>query len=92
MIKKIEHFIGGALFTGTSGRDSMVFNPATGTESANVSLADANDVNTAVAAAKTAFPAWSETTPLNRARILFKFKELVEANQGKLAEMITLVK
>ena len=52
MIKKIEHFIGGALFTGTSGRDSMVFNPATGTESANVSLADANDVNTAVAAAQ----------------------------------------
>ena len=89
MIKKIEHFVDGALMPGASGREATVFNPATGTESARVSLADANEVNTAVAAAKTAFSAWSETTPLNRARILFKFKELVEANQGKLAEMIT---
>ena len=89
MIKKIEHFIDGALMPGASDREAIVFNPATGIESARVSLADANEVNTAVVAAKTAFPAWSETTPLNRARVLFKFKELVEANRENLAKMIT---
>ena len=89
MIKKIEHFIDGALMPGASDREAIVFNPATGTESARVSLADANEVNTAVVAAKTAFPAWSETTPLNRARVLFKFKELVEAKRENLAKMIT---
>ena len=83
MAKTLHHFINGKLVEGTSGRFGDVFNPATGEKSAQVPLASAAEVGEAVAAAKAAFPAWAATPPLQRARILFKFKQLVEANLDK---------
>jgi malonate-semialdehyde dehydrogenase (acetylating)/methylmalonate-semialdehyde dehydrogenase len=85
----IHHVIGGRTVVATSGRASDVFNPATGQVVSRVHLASAQDVNAAVAAAQAAFPAWAETAPLRRARILFKFKELLDRNQDALAAAIT---
>jgi malonate-semialdehyde dehydrogenase (acetylating)/methylmalonate-semialdehyde dehydrogenase len=85
----IEHFINGKRVAGTSGNSSPVYNPANGTESAHVALASPDEVNNTVSAAKAAFAGWSATTPLNRARVMFKFKELVEQNRDKLQALIT---
>jgi malonate-semialdehyde dehydrogenase (acetylating)/methylmalonate-semialdehyde dehydrogenase len=88
-VNNISHWIDGKLIGATSGRTSDVYNPAIGAVSARVGLGSVADIDTAVAAAKAAFPSWSETPPLRRARILFKFKELLDQNHDKLAEMIT---
>ena len=86
---KLQHFINGQLVESTSGRVQDVFNPATGEVSAQVVLASVEEVHAAVAAAKAAAPAWAEMAPLKRARILFKFKELIEKNHVALATAIT---
>jgi malonate-semialdehyde dehydrogenase (acetylating)/methylmalonate-semialdehyde dehydrogenase len=85
----ITHWIGGARVSGTVSRTGKVFNPATGDVTGSVRLADAVTVDAAVSAALTAFPAWSETSPLNRARVMFRFKELLERNHEALASIIT---
>ena len=77
----IQHFIDGKVFKGTSKRTGKVFNPATGEQSSAVSFATNEDVNKAVLVAKKAFINWSQKTPLFRARVLFKFKELIEKIQ-----------
>ena len=84
----IKHFVNGQLFDGNSKRKGKVFNPATGDQSSEVNLATTNDVNIAVDAAKKAFVTWSQKTPLFRARILFKFKELIEKNSDELTKLI----
>ena len=84
----IKHFVNGQLFDGNSKRKGKVFNPATGDQSSEVNLATTTDVNTAVDAAKKAFVTWSQKTPLFRARILFKFKELIEKNSDELTKLI----
>jgi malonate-semialdehyde dehydrogenase (acetylating)/methylmalonate-semialdehyde dehydrogenase len=73
---------------GTSGRVAEVFNPSLGTVAAHVALASESDVGAAVEAARIAFPAWAVTPALKRARVLFKFKELVEERRGELAKLI----
>ncbi|TIC78855.1 CoA-acylating methylmalonate-semialdehyde dehydrogenase [Crenobacter intestini] len=88
-MQHIQHFIGGQSVAGQGGRSADVYNPALGEVVARVALADRADVNAAVAAARAAFPAWADTSPLRRARVMFKFKELLEANQRKLAELIS---
>jgi malonate-semialdehyde dehydrogenase (acetylating)/methylmalonate-semialdehyde dehydrogenase len=89
MHKQIGHFIGGRPFASGSGRRSDVFDPATGKVGAQVALAGPAELNAAVAAAHAAFPAWSATPPLRRARVMFKFKELMERHAGQLAALIT---
>ena len=89
MTHTIAHYIQGAATSGTSARHQAVTNPATGAVSAQVALANAVDVNTAVAAAQKAFPAWADTSPLRRARIMFKFLELLNQHKDTLAHMIT---
>ncbi len=84
----IKHFVNGQLFDGKSKRKGKVFNPATGEQSSEVNLATIEDVNFAVDAAKKAFVSWSQKTPLYRARILFKFKELIEKNSDELTKLI----
>ena len=84
----IPHFIGGASFE-SADRYANVFDPATGQVTSRVPLASAADIRTAVDAAAAAFPAWADTTPLNRARVMFKFKELLERHAGDLAAIIT---
>ena len=84
----IEHFIDGKIVSGTSDRKGKVFNPATGEQSAEVKLATKEDVNKAVENAKNAFEKWSNTPPLQRARVMFKFKELIEKNSDELTKII----
>jgi malonate-semialdehyde dehydrogenase (acetylating)/methylmalonate-semialdehyde dehydrogenase len=86
----IEHFIDGKKVSGFSKRTAKVFNPATGEQSAEVRLASTKDLDTAVQAAKKAFVTWSAKPPLQRARILFKFKELIEKNSEELTKIIVL--
>ncbi|HWW05834.1 CoA-acylating methylmalonate-semialdehyde dehydrogenase [Collimonas sp.] len=88
-ISQINHFISGTAVSGRSERYSDVYNPATGEVVAQVALASAQEVDKAVASARAAFPAWAETSPLRRARVMFKFKELLEQNHDKLAALIT---
>ena len=70
----IEHFIDGKITKGFSKKTSKVFNPATGEQTAEVSLASKDDVNLAVEKAKKAFVEWSRRPPAQRARVIFKFK------------------
>ncbi len=85
----IGHWINGAPAAGPAGRTSEVFNPATGEVTGLVRLADAATVDAAVQSAKAAFPAWADTPALRRARVMFKFKELLDANRDALAAAIT---
>ena len=85
----ITHWIVGARVSGTAARTGEVFNPATGDVTGSVRLADAAVVGAAVKAAVAALPTWSETSPLNRARVMFRFKELLERNHDALAAIIT---
>ena len=85
----IAHFISGQPVPGTSTRAQDVFNPATGAVTGRVSLANVQDVDQAVAAAQAAFPAWADTPPLRRARVMFKFLELLNQHRDTLARMIT---
>ena len=87
-MKTIEHFVGGKSFSGESKRISKIFNPATGEQSSEVKLASSKDVNQAVEKAKKAFEPWANTPPLQRARIMFKFKELIEKNSDELTKII----
>ena len=74
----IEHFIDGKITKGSSKKTSKVFNPATGEQSAEVNLASKSDVDLAIQKAKQAFIDWSRKPPAQRARVVFKFKELIE--------------
>ncbi len=85
----IAHYISGQPVPGTSTRAQDVFNPATGAVTGRVSLANVQDVDQAVAAAQAAFPAWADTPPLRRARVMFKFLELLNQHRDTLARMIT---
>jgi NAD-dependent aldehyde dehydrogenases len=77
-MKTIEHFVNGEKFSGSSKRLSSIFNPATGEQTAKVKLGSAEDLNYSVEKAKKDFLNWSSTPPLQRARVLFKFKELMK--------------
>jgi malonate-semialdehyde dehydrogenase (acetylating)/methylmalonate-semialdehyde dehydrogenase len=85
----IAHYISGQKTAGTSTRAQDVFNPATGAVTGRVSLANVKDVDQAVASAQAAFPAWADTPPLRRARVMFKFLELLNQHRDTLAHMIT---
>ncbi|WP_179823401.1 CoA-acylating methylmalonate-semialdehyde dehydrogenase [Streptosporangium sandarakinum] len=88
MVKNITHWIGGAAVEG-GGRTADVFDPATGTVAGRVHLAAAEQVDEAVAAAAAAWPAWRDTSLVRRARVLFRFRELVDAHAGELAALIS---
>ena len=87
-MKTLHHYINGRKVAGASGRFGDVFNPATGELSARVPLASAAETATAVEAAAAAFPAWRDTPPLQRARVMFRFKELLEHRLDELAELV----
>ncbi|HVH75758.1 MAG TPA: CoA-acylating methylmalonate-semialdehyde dehydrogenase [Stellaceae bacterium] len=88
-MSEVGHYIGGKRKPGASGRSGEVFNPATGELSRHVALADAAEVDAAVKSAAAAFPQWAATPPLSRARILFKFRELLERESEALARLIS---
>ena len=84
----IEHYIGGKIVTGSSSRKGKVFNPATGTQESEVLLASKSDLDLAVQKAKKSFESWYNTPTLQRARIIFKYKELIEKNSDLLTKLI----
>ena len=84
----IDHFIAGES-SGGGARTSDVFNPNDGSVQAQVPLGDAALLDKAVAAAHAAQPEWAATNPQRRARVFFKFKQLVEADMENLAEMLS---
>jgi len=88
-MQTIQNAIGGKLIQSTSTRIQPVFNPATGEQSASLPLSTIDEINAAVAAAKTAFPAWSSTPPMKRARVMFRFKELLDKHAADIAREIS---
>ncbi len=88
-MREIGHFIGGRAAAGESGHFADVFNPALGEVSGRVALAGAAEIDRAVEAAAAAWPAWAATPPLRRARVMFRFKELLERDRKELAAIIT---
>ncbi|RXZ44934.1 CoA-acylating methylmalonate-semialdehyde dehydrogenase [Crenobacter cavernae] len=89
MVAKLNHWIHGEAVAGASGRYAPVYNPALGEISAELPLASAEELDAAVASAKKAFSAWAATPALRRARVLFKFKELLEAHADEIVEAIS---
>jgi malonate-semialdehyde dehydrogenase (acetylating)/methylmalonate-semialdehyde dehydrogenase len=85
----IEHWIGGTFTSGAGSRRGAVYNPATGQRQHEVVLAESSDVDAAVAAAKTAFETWGDTSLSKRTKILFNFRELVNGRVQELAEIIS---
>ncbi len=86
----VNHWIAGAeREPASSSRFGEVFNPATGEVARRVGYASAAEVDVAVQAAANAFPGWAATPPLRRARVMFKFKELLDRHSGELAALIT---
>ncbi|MDA0229805.1 MAG: CoA-acylating methylmalonate-semialdehyde dehydrogenase [Proteobacteria bacterium] len=89
MSATISHWINGQAVAGQSGRTGDVFNPAIGEKIAEVPLASVDEVAKVVAAAKAAAPEWAAAPPIRRARVMFKFKELIEARMGDFAAIVT---
>ena len=90
MVKELTHFIGGTHVKGKSGRFLDVTNPNTGEITARTPLASADEMRAAVAVAAKAFPEWAATNPQRRARVMFEFKRLLEANMNELAMLLSL--
>jgi len=88
-MSEIGHYIDGKRVAGTSGRNQPVFNPATGKSEKQVAFATTDEVAKAVASAKAAWPAWAKATPLKRARIMDRFKELLRERGDELADLIS---
>jgi malonate-semialdehyde dehydrogenase (acetylating)/methylmalonate-semialdehyde dehydrogenase len=88
-MKRINHWIGGKSVPGESGRTAAVHDPALGVQTAEVDLASAAEVDAAVAVARAALADWCRTSLSARAGILFRFRELLDANRNRLAAVVT---
>jgi malonate-semialdehyde dehydrogenase (acetylating)/methylmalonate-semialdehyde dehydrogenase len=88
-MKILGHLVHGAPVAGQGGRTAPVYDPATGRVTKQVALAGAADVDAAVASAAAAFPSWSATPPARRAKVMFRFKQLVEEHADELAALVT---
>ena len=87
-MKTIGHRISGKVIEPKESRYGDVYNPATGDVEGKVALASIAEVNQAVESAKNSLPEWSAMPPIQRARILFKYKELIEQNIDELADLV----
>ena len=88
-MRQIGHFVGGKQVPGSSGRSGDVFDPNTGEVQAKVAFAGKSEVEQAIANAEAAQPAWAATNPQRRARVLFKFLELVQKEFDSLAKLLS---
>jgi malonate-semialdehyde dehydrogenase (acetylating)/methylmalonate-semialdehyde dehydrogenase len=88
-VQTVAHFINGSEQPSKSGNSGPVFNPALGAVVRQVGFADASEIQAAVAAAKAALPSWANLSIAKRQAIMFRFRELLEARKGELAELIT---
>jgi len=85
----VHHWIAGKLFEAPAGEFAPVFDPALGIQTKRVAIASAGEVNLAISAAKIAFDSWKNVSQAKRQEIIFKFRELLNARKGELAEIIT---
>jgi len=88
-MREIGHFIGGNTIKGASGRSGDVFDPNTGEVQAKVALANKSEVEAAISNAEAAQPAWAATNPQRRARVMFKFLELIAKENESLAKLLS---
>jgi malonate-semialdehyde dehydrogenase (acetylating)/methylmalonate-semialdehyde dehydrogenase len=88
-VTTIEHWIGGSFTSGAATRRAAVYNPATGQQQHEVVLAEPSDVDLAVAAARTAFETWGDASLSKRTKVMFAFRELVNAKVKELAEIVS---
>src|SRR3989338_5715475 len=89
MPQELRHFIGGKKVSGKSGRFGDVFNPSTGQVASRAPFASKAEVEAAIANASEAFPVWAPAPPLARARVMFKFKALLEKHADEIASLIS---
>jgi malonate-semialdehyde dehydrogenase (acetylating)/methylmalonate-semialdehyde dehydrogenase len=89
-MQRISHWVNNKVVPGTSGRTGKVFNPATGEQQAEVDLASVEEIDRVVAVAKAAFPEWRATNMSKKAEIMFRLRELLDANRKELASVLTL--
>jgi malonate-semialdehyde dehydrogenase (acetylating) / methylmalonate-semialdehyde dehydrogenase len=88
-MKRVSHWIGGKLIPTESGRSGPIWNPATGEQQGTCDFASIDDVDLAVATAKEAFTSWRSTSLSKRAEVLFKLRELIDANRRDIAALLT---
>ena len=88
-LRHVPHYLNGSIVAADSGRASDVFNPSYGVVQARLGLAEPDLLNMAVAQAKAAQPAWAALNPQRRARVMFEFKRLIEAEMQSLAELLS---
>jgi malonate-semialdehyde dehydrogenase (acetylating)/methylmalonate-semialdehyde dehydrogenase len=89
-VNRIGHWVNNKVVLGTSGRSGVVFNPATGEQQAAVDLASVAELDAVVAASKAALPAWRSTSLSRRAEVMFRMRELVDANRKEIANIVSL--
>src|SRR5438045_4788634 len=89
-LKRIKHWINGAPVPGESGRSGPVYNPAAGIQTGEVDFASAEEVDNAVQAAKTAFPAWRATSLSRKTEIFFRIRALVDEHREDIAKILTV--
>jgi malonate-semialdehyde dehydrogenase (acetylating)/methylmalonate-semialdehyde dehydrogenase len=87
--RQISHWINGQAEPGGAMRHGPVFDPATGEQAASVPMANGADMDAALSAASAAFPDWAATPAIRRARVMFRFKELIEQHRAEVAGLIT---
>ena len=88
-MNRISHWVDGKVLEGASGRSGVVYNPATGEQSASVDLASVAEVDHVIAVAKAAFPAWRATNLSRRAEVMFNMRELISANRKEIASILS---
>ena len=89
-MNRIGHWINNKVVLGTSGKSGVVFNPATGEQQAAVDFASVAELDAVIAASKAALPAWRSTSLSRRAEIMFRMRELVDANRKEIASIVSL--
>ena len=88
-MNRISHWVDGKVLAGASGRSGVVYNPATGEQSASVDFASVAEVDHVIAVAKAAFPAWRATNLSRRAEVMFNMRELISANRKEIASILS---
>ena len=88
-LEQLGHYVGGCRVAGRSGRVGPVFNPALGVATTEVALASRDETRAVIQAAREALPEWSDTPALRRARVLFRFRDLIEKHGDELATILT---
>jgi len=89
-VNRIGHWVNNKVVLGTSGKSGVVFNPATGEQQATVDFASVAELDAVIAASKAALPAWRATSLSRRAEIMFRMRELVDANRKEIANIVSL--